>query len=249
VTRSWLFIALAGVMAVALIPLAACHRAPPELVRPQVASVPDVAVAPRESFIPREPRLMPAETLIRSYTAIFGDLVEPEARTRYDRSNQRGRYFGWSEQLSALGLPDYTRDQARASQTNTIMIAAFEKLAIALCDRAAIRDLRLDKANVKPLSPELKALVQVEAPPVFAFEPKSAPLSEADFVPRFDVLHRTFLGYPAALAPREREAEFYALYKKVEQRHVAAKSGQAPHIPAWSAVCQGLARHPEFHHY
>src|SRR4029079_13145360 len=75
VTRSWLFIALAGVRAVALIPLAACHRAPPELVRPQVASVTDGAVPPRESFIPREPRLMPAETLIRSYTAIFGDLV------------------------------------------------------------------------------------------------------------------------------------------------------------------------------
>lgn len=227
--------------------LASCQASPPEVVAPRALPPPAIAEAPRESFVARETRLVPAEVLIHSYTQIFGDLMLPEVRAPYDEAARRGAYFGWDQHLAALGLPDYTRDLGRATQTNTIMAAAFERLGVILCDRAAGRDLY--SRSPKPLPPAARGLAFVEPRTVFAFEPRPAPLSEADFGPRFDVLHRTFLGYPARLAPPERLHEFFAVYKKVESRHVALKQGQAPHVSAWSAVCQGLVRHPEFHHY
>lgn len=239
-------LALAALLAPALL---SCRSAPPEIVHAQEAPSPVVQAAPRESFIPREPRLIPAETLIRSYTAIFGDILPPEIRKNYASANAKAPYFGWEQYLSALGLPDYTRDLPRTQQSNTIMVAAFEQLAIFLCDRAALRDLGPNKP--KPLSPELEGLVQFKSPPVFDFSAKPGPITLDEFRPRFDVLHRTFLGYPAALAPPERVEEFHALYTKVEERHRTDKKlgGLPSHLAGWSAVCQGLARHPEFHHY
>lgn len=237
-----------GVAIVVVLSLAGCRSAPAELVKPQEVAPPKVESAPREAFVPREPRMVPAETLIRSYAAIFGDLIGPEGRKNYPLGSRTGRYFGWEEHLPGLGVPDYQRDLPRVGQTNTVMVAEFERLAAALCDRAAARDL-LPNPNAKPLTPELKALVQVNAPPVFPFTAKAGPISEADFAPRFDSLHRTFLGYPAELAPKERIGEFYALYTHVEARHRADKPSSASFVSAWSAVCQGLARHPEFHHY
>jgi hypothetical protein len=198
---------------------------------------------PREAFVPREPRLVPAEALIHSYTAIFGDLVLPSVREKYDVGNREARYFGWQEHLSALGLPDYHRDLPRVTQTNTVMVAEFERLATELCDRAAGRDLVV-RANPATASKDSDP----SAPRVFDFAPKPGPLSESEFRPRFDVLHRTFLGYPAELAPKERVEEFYALYTHVEERHRREKKAR-PDVAAWSSVCQGLARHPEFHHY
>ena len=41
--------------------------------------------------------------------------------------------------------------------------------------------------------------------------PAAAP-TEAEFAERFDVLHRTFLGYPAALATRDRTGAYFKLY-------------------------------------
>lgn len=234
-------------MAFLLALLSACRHAPPELVPSHVAEQVRVDVAPRDAFVPREPRLMPAESLIRSYTSIFGDLATPEVRAQYDAASRKARYFGWHNHLSSLGVPDYSRDQPRVGQSNTIMVAAFEQIGIELCDRAAVRELHPIKP--KALSPDLQALVQVQAPPVFAFDQKAGPLTQSDFTPRFDVLHRTFLGYPVALAPKEREPEFFALYKKVEARRANAKKGYPPHVAAWSAVCQGLVRHPEFHQF
>lgn len=228
--------------------ISACRSAPPELVKAQEQPPPVFQATPRESFVPREPRLVPAETLIRSYTAIFGDLIPPEIRKNYSVGNRKGRYFGWEEHLSALGLPDYHRDLPRVTQTNTIMVAEFERLATMLCDRSANRDLVPQPPPKTPPDAELKELVQVSAPPVFAFAVKPGPLTAAEFKPRFDVLHRTFLGYPVELAPRERLAEFHALYTRVEERHRVEKKGR-PFVSAWSSVCQGLARHPEFHHY
>ena len=75
-------------------------------------------------------------------------------------------------------------------------------------------------------------------------------MDAAAFAPRVDLLHRTFLGYPARLAPPEREPRFFALYAAVEASHRAAKKGKlSPAQAAWSAVCQGLVRHPELHFY
>jgi len=72
------------------------------------------------------------------------------------------------------------------------------------------------------------------------------------FAAPFDVLHRTFLGYPASLAPTDRAARFLALYQDTVKRHAAAdapKSRLLPEQAGWATVCQGLIRHPEFQLY
>jgi hypothetical protein len=86
---------------------------------------------------------------------------------------------------------------------------------------------------------------------IFAFEPLPGPMSDADFAARFDVLHRTFLGYPAALAPPERAPRYFALYRDIAANHAKAlpKSRFTADQAAWAAVCYGLVRHPEFHLY
>ena len=226
-----------------------CRPSPPPLVQPVESALPPPTTTPRESFLPREPRLVPAEALIHSYASIFGDLMPPEIRKNYSAANAQARYFGWESHLSALGLPDYPRDLPRVTQTNTVMVAEFEALATTLCDRAAAHDL-IPRLRDATLTPELAALVQIKAPPLFAFDAPAGPLTRDAFASRFDVLHRTFLGYPIGLAPVERLDQFHALYTEVEARHrTGKKSGVPPSVSAWSAVCQGLARHPEFHHY
>ena len=64
--------------------LASCQASPPEVVAPRALPPPAIAEAPRESFVARETRLVPAEVLIHSYTQIFGDLMLPEVRAPYD---------------------------------------------------------------------------------------------------------------------------------------------------------------------
>ena len=48
------------------------------------------------------------------------------------------------------------------------------------------------------------------------------------FVPRddagFDVLHRTFLGYPVKLAPPDRVERFHTLFTAISQRHAGAST-------------------------
>jgi hypothetical protein len=67
------------------------------------------------------------------------------------------------------------------------------------------------------------------------------------FAPLFDVLHRTFLGYPAALAPAGRTEAFYGLFQATVAR---PRKGPLSALEAgWVAVCVALARHPEFATY
>jgi hypothetical protein len=134
-----------------------------------------------------------------------------------------------------MGLPNYTIDLPRQGQTNALMMATFERLGIALCDKAVEKDL---KAN--PVVPVDKRLI-------FAFEPAKDPLDQAAFATRFDTLHRTFLSYPAAMAPTDRTARFFALYKEVLGKHDPKGSRFTATDAAWAAVCSGLLRHPEFH--
>jgi hypothetical protein len=86
---------------------------------------------------------------------------------------------------------------------------------------------------------------------VFDFELPEAPLDVAAFALRFDVLHRTFLGYPATLAPAQRGPRFYALYQQVAAGHAQSspKSRLSPTEAGMAAVCYGLIRHPEFQLY
>jgi hypothetical protein len=207
-----------------------------------IASQP--AVAPQSTTFaldtaPKEPeRLVAPETLLRTYLRLFGVQTPLEAE-RLARGNDGRKLFdNWTDYLSALGLPDYRNDLPREVETNALMLTTFERIAEALCDRAVERDLH--------------AQPKVQARIIFAFDLPVAPLARAAFVSRFDVLHRTFLGYPVTLAPPDREGDFFALYQKVVARHAAPgeKHGRfSPTEAGIAAVCVALARHPELHFY
>ena len=87
---------------------------------------------------------------------------------------------------------------------------------------------------------------------LFAFDPTAAEPTDAEFADRFDVMHRTFIGYPAAIAETPRISRFLGLYRSTVERHKApgaAKSAFTPSEAGWAAACYGLVRHPEFHLY
>lgn len=171
-------------------------------------------------------RMVPPEVYLRAYLGWFGGLAPLEVQSR---ARPRGLFDVWADYLAALGLPDYKLDLPRQGQTNTLMLATLGRLGEALCVRAAEHDLH--------------AKTPLDKRVVFAFEPVTTP-SLADFAPRFDVLHRTFLGYPVRLAPPDRVAKFYALYGEIAARH-KAKNPLTPDETAWAAVCSALVQHPE----
>jgi hypothetical protein len=74
-------------------------------------------------------------------------------------------------------------------------------------------------------------------------------VDEATFARNFDVMHRTFLGYPAKLAPTDRTARFYKLYKDVAALPQPGNARFTANEAGWAAVCYGLVRHPEFQLY
>ncbi len=216
--------------------LAACG--PASTVTPEAnAPVRELGRSQEDTTTKQDLRLVPPEVYIRSYLQLFGGLAPQEVQAKA-RGGDGGQLFDvWDDYLAALGLPDYKLDLPRATQTNAIMVAAFERLAVALCDRAVERDLKT--------RPPLPVASRV----VFAFEAPDV-LDDAGFTSRFDLLHRTFLGYPAALAPG-RVKDFQGLYTSIVSKHGAAskKSRFTPTEAGWAAVCYGLARHPEFHLY
>ncbi|KYF88138.1 hypothetical protein BE17_37805, partial [Sorangium cellulosum] len=181
--------------------------------------------------------LVPAEAYLRSYLRLFGGLAPAEVERRARGDDRSALFDTWGDYLAALGLPDYSLDLPRGTQTNALMMAAFERLGIALCDRALEHDWKA------------KESVPIEQRLIFAFDRPAQGLDEVAFAPRFDVLHRTFLSYPARLAPPDRERRFLALYQATVARHRAkgaAKSRFSPEEAGWAAVCYGLVRHPEF---
>ena len=224
---------------VTLLALAGC--APPEIV-PRAPAAP-LAERGRVALddTPKEDlRLVPAEVYVRTYLTLFGGLAPLDVQRRARGADGAALFDTWDDYLSALGFPDYRLDLPRATRTNALMMAAFERLGVALCDRAAEHDLlgRTPPALAERL--------------VFAFEPPRGEIDAAAFAPGFEVLHRTFLGYPARLAPPGRAASFRELYLGTVARHTpkdAAKSRFTPAQAGWAAVCYGLVRHPEFHLY
>jgi hypothetical protein len=178
---------------------------------------------------PRGLRLVPTEAYLRTYLRLFGGLAPLDVQEKAKGKDGAALFDAWTDYLTALGLPDHRHDQPRAEETNAMMIATFERIGVALCDRAA------EDGN--------------EAVFPFALD---AHLDAATFGARFDLVHRTFLGYPAALAETERTARFFALYEGVVKRHEADPPKGArlpPGRAAGAAVCEGLIRHPEFHLY
>jgi hypothetical protein len=227
------------ILALALVTLGACHGRPPEAVPATTAGTLEAHGAALEDTAPKEDlRMVPPEVYMRTYLQLFGGLAPMEVQKRA-RANDGAQLFDtWDDYVSALGFPDYRVDQPRQTQTNALMIAAFERLGIALCDRA----LEHDWKSTPPVSTNERV--------VFAFDAPSASPDLAAFTPRFDVMHRTFLGYPESLAPTQRTARFFQLYRDVEAEHAKApKSRFTPGEAGWAAVCYGLVRHPEFHLY
>lgn len=229
---------LAALAATALLS-AVCTR--PEAVAPGPSAPLAAGGVTAIDGAPREPlRMVPVEAYVRSYLQVFGGLAPVEMQARVRGADGSLLFDGWEDYLSALGLPDYRADIPRAAQTNAIMLATFERLGAALCARALEHDWK--GAPAVPVKERL----------VFAFDPgKEAPSPER-FAEGFDVLHRTFLGYPAALAPTDRAPRFRRLFDAVRDRHAAPGAPATrldPLETAWVAVCEGLVRHPELHLY
>jgi hypothetical protein len=166
-------------------------------------------------------RMVPPEVYLRAYLTWFGGLVPLDVQ---QRARPKGLFDAWDDYLAALGLPDYKIDLPRQTQSNTLMLATLGRLGEALCARAAEHDLH---AKTPP-----------EQRVVFAFD-------DDDWDARFDVLHRTFLGYPARLAFADRIARFHALWSDVAARHAGAKQPLTAEETAWAAVCTALVQHPE----
>ena len=212
----------------ALLLVAACAKAATIAPSPP-QPLPSAHVVAIDTTPKERKRMVPPEVYLRAYLTWFGGLAPLDVQ---NRARARNLFDAWDDYLAALGLPDYRIDLPRAMQTNTLMQATLGRLGEALCMRAAERDLH---GKAPPVADRL----------VFAFDMKNAP-SRAEFVARFDVLHRTFVGYPVALAPDDRAGKFYALYQNVARRHLGKKNAPlTPDETAWAAVCTALVQHPE----
>ena len=170
-------------------------------------------------------RMVPAEVTLRAFLTWFGGLAPVEVVQRAHGDNL---FDQWSYYIAALGLPDYHVDAPRVSQSNTIMIAALGRIGEALCMRSVEHDLH--------------ERTPADARIVFAFEPIANPTRE-QFAKGFDVLHLTFLSYPASLAPPDRLDRYYALFRQVAARHRDHRL--SPDEMGWAAVCAALVQHPE----
>jgi len=182
-----------------------------------------------------ELRLVPAEAYMRTYLELFGGLAPLDVQQK--ARGPENLFDTWDDYLASLGLPDYKVDVPRQTESNALMVATFERLGVALCNRAVEHDL--------------KGSLPVEKRTVFAFDLPKGSLDQAGFDTRFDILHRTFLGYPAKLAPTDRSSRFFKLYQDVagDKEGVDAHSKFTPEERGWAAVCYGLVRHPEFQLY
>jgi hypothetical protein len=226
----------------AALTLAACSH-PPEAVYPgPKQSIAPAAVVAEDTAPKEDLRLVPPEVYMRTYMQLFGALAPLDVQKRARGGDGNALFDSWDDYVSALGFPDYRLDIPRQTQTNALMVATFERLGAALCDRAVEHDLKGPKGGSPPAVSERT---------IFAFDVPRGDVDAQGFAARFDVLHRTFLGYPASLVPPQRGARFYQLYRDIVAGHAKAdpKSRFTPQEAGWAAVCYGLVRHPEFHLY
>lgn len=215
---------------------AGCTREDENRLAPQtLEQVPGHDSIAQDTSHKEPPRLVPAEAYLRTYLVLFGG--QSALAAQRELSAGPGLFDGWNAYLGALGLPNYAIDLPRGEKTNALMIATFERLGAALCDRAIEKDLKA----TPPLAVDKRL--------IYAFEVGKDPVDEAGFAPRFNSLHRRFLGYPAKLAPTDRVPRFYKLYRDVISQHDPKTSRLTAAEAGWAAVCQGLIRHPEFQLY
>lgn len=211
---------------------AACGTTTPDA--PATNDVPPDGATSEDTSTKEPPRLMPAEAYMRSYLTLFGGLAPIPAQKALRGADGSQLFDAWDDYLLTLGFADYRVDIPRQSQPNALMVASFERIGLALCDRALEHDW-----IAAPPPPADQRLI-------FAFDMPANPDKTA-FTAGFDVLHRTLLGYPVSLAPTARVDRFFELYNAIVKAH-----GQSRFTPAqagWAAMCCALVRHPEFHLY
>jgi hypothetical protein len=128
--------------AVALATCVGCAAHPPEVVAPMApAPLTAIAVTAEDTTHKEDLRMVPPEAYMRTYLQLFGGLA-PQDVQKLARAKDGSQLFDtWDDYVSALGFPDYRLDIPRQTQTNALMIATFERLGVALCDRALEHDL------------------------------------------------------------------------------------------------------------
>lgn len=223
-TRAWVLVALVSCGACGACGAHDSHDAPAVIVPTLAEPLPPHhdSLGPVMLAAHRR-RMLPPEALLRAYLGWFGGLAPVDAQKR---AHGLELFDSWTDYLAALGLPDYHVDSPRVTQSNSLMLATIGKLSEALCVRAAEHDLH--------------ARTTLDKRVVFGFDARPAP-SLAEFEVGFDVLHRTFLSYPA---PVDRAGRFYALYREVAGRHTAGPTLTSDET-AWVAICSALVLHPE----
>ena len=82
---------------------------------------------------------------MRTYLHLFGGLAPLEFQKRARGSDGASLFDTWDDYVSALGFPDYRLDVPRQTQTNALMVATFERLGVALCDRALEHDWKAER--------------------------------------------------------------------------------------------------------
>jgi hypothetical protein len=217
-----------------------CAAAPSPVITPVAAgAIEPTAVTPLDATPKEALRLVPPEVTMRTWLRLFGALAPLDLQKQARGRDGSSLFDTWDDYVATLGFPDYRLDVPRQTQTNALMVATFERVGVALCDRA----LEHDWKGGEPRS--------VARRMIFDFDPPKGAASAATFARGFDVLHRTFLGYPASLAPPGRAARFQALFEAIVKGHTAAdpRSRFTPAEAGWASVCYGLVRHPEFHFY
>lgn len=208
-----------------VIALASCGGPPSSIAPSAQRALPEHREVVLDQGPKQRRRTVPAEVVLRAYLMWFGDLAPRDA---FYRAHGDDLFDQWHHYLAALGLPDHHVDAPRVSESNTIMVAALGRIGEALCVRSAEHDLAAATPPAKRI--------------IFAFDMVDRADRQA-FADRFDVVHRTFLGYPVRLAPAERIDRFYALYRDVSARHAGGKL--AGERMGWVSVCTALVLHPE----
>ncbi len=203
-----------------------------------LASVPGHENLAQDNTHKEAPRLMAAEGYIRSYLRIFGVDTPLQAQTQLATGGD-ALFDSWNNYLAAMGLPNYTLDLPRGTQTNALMVATFERLGIALCDKALLKDW----STTAPVATAKRTVYAFDAPKDIA--------DKVAFTAAFDVLHRTFLGYPVKIAPTNRVDTYFELFTKISSTHTTDPKASlfTANQAAWAAMCYGLVRHPEFQLY
>ena len=170
---------------------------------------------------------------MRSYLQLFGGLAPLDAQTALRGNN--GLFDTWRDYLAALGMPDYTLEIARNPQTNSLMIATFERMGVALCDRAVEKELQADTRRRRRHS-------------------ERSSLSSRPQRSRRRPIHRA-LRHPSSdfsrLSGQARQKPIACPLLQDLHRHRGRPRGQGrsqilftPPLAGWATVCYGLVRHP-----